>query len=312
MEYEQFLIEREAEPSQPAFVIPVNKGKIYNRDKFLEEVYLTADDYDSLIDQLIRKKNLILEGAPGVGKTFAAVRLAYSLIEEKSSERLRFVQFHQSYGYEDFVIGYRPNPNDAGFVLEEGTFYTFCMEAKKDPENEWYFIIDEINRGNISRIFGELLMLIEADKRDEKYAVRLHGVDEPFYVPENVNIIGMMNTADRSIALIDYALRRRFAFYRIEPAFENENFRDYMESKNSNQFNAVIELVSKLNDEIADDKLLGPGFKIGHSYFCIDDAITGKMLRDIILYEIKPLLSEYWVDDPDKVNEWTSKLLGAV
>ena len=251
-----------------------------------------------------------MQGAPGVGKTFTAMRLAYSLIGEKDSERICFVQFHQGYGYEDFVLGYRPK--DAGFEIKDGAFYSFCKKASEDPENDWFFIIDEINRGNISKIFGELLMLIEADKRDKDYTVRLHGADEPFFVPENVYIIGMMNTADRSIALIDYALRRRFAFFTIEPAFENESFRDYLESKGNDKLNAVIEQVSKLNDEIAADPLLGAGYKIGHSYFCTDDPIDVKLLKDIILHEIKPLLSEYWIDDTDKVQEWTIKLLGAI
>jgi len=308
--YEQFLQEREQPAVQLLAATPIVISRTaYDREKFLEEVFLTVTDYDSLINQLERKKNLILQGAPGVGKTYVAKRLAYSLIMEKTSERICFVQFHQSYGYEDFVMGYRPN--EAGFKLKEGAFYSFCRKAAKDPENDWYFIIDEINRGNISKIFGELLMLIEADKRCPDYAIHLQGVEEPFFVPDNVYIIGMMNTADRSIALIDYALRRRFAFFPLEPAFENESFRDYMETKNSSQFNAVIEMVSKLNDEISADPLLGPGFKIGHSYFVTDDPIDGKLLRNIILYEIKPLLCEYWVDDSDKVQQWTVKLLVA-
>jgi len=312
--YEQFLNERELsipDMSEPSISFPVVRSAAYSPEKFLEEVFLTADVYNSLIDQLIRKKNLILEGAPGVGKTFAAIRLAYSIIGEKTSERICLVQFHQSYGYEDFVMGYRPNPDDAGFKMEAGVFYSFCRKAAADPDNEWFFIIDEINRGNISKILGELLMLIEADKRGRDYAVRIHGTDEPFYVPENVNIIGMMNTADRSIALIDYALRRRFAFYRLEPAFENESesFQDYMDSKKSKKLETIIDLVSQLNEMIAADPLLGSGYKIGHSYFCTDDEITSKLLREIILYEIKPLLSEYWFDDADKVREWVAKLL---
>jgi 5-methylcytosine-specific restriction protein B len=313
--YGQFLSEREQlPPNVPPFIYPPVdpplRQNTYNREKFLEEVFLTAEDYDTLINLLIRKKNLILQGAPGVGKTFAAKRLVYSLIGEKTSDRICFIQFHQSYWYEDFVMGYRPNYT--GFELKDGSFYSFCKEAAKDPENDWFFIIDEINRGNISKIFGELLMLVESDKRGKHYAIRLQGTDEPFFVPENVYIIGMMNTADRSIALIDYALRRRFAFYSLEPAFENESFLDYIESKNYDNFGKVIEVVSKLNDEIESDPLLGAGFKIGHSYFCTDDMIEMKLLRDIILYEIKPLLSEYWVDDANKVSEWTSKLLGAV
>jgi 5-methylcytosine-specific restriction protein B len=183
------------------------------------------------------------------------------------------------------------------------------MKAAADPDNDWFFIIDEINRGNISKIFGELLMLIEADKRGKDYAVHIQGVDNLFYVPENVHIIGMMNTADRSIALIDYALRRRFAFFMLDPAFENETFIDYMESKNNAKFNAIIERILKLNDEITADPLLGAGYRIGHSYFCTEDPVDEKLLRDIILYEINPLLSEYWVDDVEKVQGWTVKLL---
>jgi len=311
--YEQFLKdywEQWTSPILPILTKPPIRHTAYSRAKFLEEVFLTADDYDSLKNQLLRKKNLILQGPPGVGKTFAAKRLVYSLIGEKISERICFVQFHQSYGYEDFVMGYRPD--DSGFKMQYGSFYVFCKKAEVDPENDWFFIIDEINRGNISKIFGELLMLIESDKRSKDYAVRLQGTEEPFYVPDNVYIIGMMNTADRSIALIDYALRRRFAFYTLEPAFENETFRNFVGSKNSKKFNTIIEQISKLNDEIAKDPLLGTGYKIGHSYFCIDnDSMDDNLLRDIILYEITPLLSEYWVDNADKIKDWTNKLLGA-
>lgn len=308
--YEQFLLEREKLIETKTIENIVESSNAYNRKNFLDEVFLTAEDYDSLINQLIRKKNLILQGAPGVGKTFVAKRLVYSLIGSKTSERINFVQFHQSYGYEDFVRGYRPN--DVGFEMQDGAFYSFCKKAQNDPENDWFFIIDEINRGNISKIFGELLMLIEADKRGADYAVRLQGAEESFFVPENVHIIGMMNTADRSIALIDYALRRRFAFYSIEPAFESEGFRDYIESKSSDKFNNLIVNISKLNDEISDDPLLGNGFKIGHSYFYTNEPIDEQLLRDIILYEIKPLLSEYWVDNTDKVQQWIVRLLEAV
>ena len=305
--YKQFLEEKALPPEPP---VPPSSGAAYTREKFLEEVFLGAKEYNSLITLLTRKKNLILQGAPGVGKTFAAKRLAYSLIGEKASERICFVQFHQSYGYEDFVMGYRPH--GSGFAMADGAFYAFCKKAAADPGNDWFFIIDEINRGNISKIFGELLMLVEADKRGKEYALRLQGTEEPFYVPENVHIIGMMNTADRSIALIDYALRRRFAFYTLEPAFESEGFQEYLEGKNNNLLNAVIEQVSKLNDAIATDPLLGAGFKIGHSYFCTDVQIDSKVLREIILYEIEPLLAEYWVDAKDRVKEWTGKLLEAL
>jgi len=301
--YEQFLKRKSHTP-------PTHIKESYGRENFLDDVFMVEEDYDSLIGLLDRKKNLILQGAPGVGKTFIAKRLAYALIGEKTSERIRFVQFHQSYGYEDFVMGYRPD--GSGFKLQYGAFYTFCKKAAADPDKGWYFIIDEINRGNISKIFGELLMLIESDKRNNDYTVRLQGMEEPFFVPDNVYIIGMMNTADRSIALIDYALRRRFAFYTIEPAFKNENFLDYLEEKNSKNLRDIIGQISELNVEIVKDQLLGPGYQIGHSYFVTDEPIDDKLLRDIILYEIKPLLSEYWVDNVDKVRNWTIKLLDAV
>ncbi|WP_050995775.1 AAA family ATPase [Paenisporosarcina sp. TG20] len=187
----------------------------YNAKNFLSEVYMSEEKYDTLNNLLIRKKNLILLGAPGVGKTFAAERLAYSMMGEKDKSRVLVVQFHQSYSYEDFIMGYRPT--EKGFSLSKGPFYQFCKEAEPD-DRPCFFIIDEINRGNLSKIFGELLMLIENDKRGKE--LRLLYSDEQFSVPENVYIIGMMNTADRSLAMIDYALRRRFAFYEFEPAFE--------------------------------------------------------------------------------------------
>ncbi|GHV36835.1 hypothetical protein FACS1894187_12170 [Synergistales bacterium] len=164
---------------------------------------------------------MILQGAPGVGKTFAAKRLAFSIIGKEDDRRVKIVQFHQSYSYEDFVMGYRPDGR--GFCLAEGPFYQFCKIAEKDDDDRpYFFIIDEINRGNLSKIFGELLMLIENDKRGEKNALRLLYKDEDFFVPENVHIIGMMNTADRSLAMIDYALRRRFVFFDMEPAFDSD------------------------------------------------------------------------------------------
>jgi 5-methylcytosine-specific restriction protein B len=309
--YLEFLREREKEKALPPNGNDKPKDS-YTQEDFLNEVFLCAEDYDSLVTQLERKKNLILQGPPGVGKTFAAMRLAYAFMREKNPERICTVQFHQSYGYEDFVIGYKPD--GSGFTLKEGVFYSFCKKAASQPERAWCFIIDEINRGNISKIFGELLMLVEADKRGLGYAIRLQGTEEPFFVPENVYIIGMMNTADRSIALIDYALRRRFAFFTLEPAFESEGFRDYMESKENPSFVSVVEQVLRLNEEISADPLLGPGYQIGHSYFCFGDGdpVDSKALRDVILYEIKPLLSEYWFDNQAKVQEWTKKLLAAV
>ena len=290
-----------------------NEDKTYNKEKFLDEVYIEENKYDSIVSILEKKKNIILEGAPGVGKTFMAKRLAYSIIGEKDPSKLCLIQFHQSYSYEDFIEGYRPTEN--GFKLEHGVFYNFCKKAEedKDPNSKYYMIIDEINRGNLSKIFGELLMLIESDKRGER--LKLAYSEEEFTVPNNLYIIGLMNTADRSLALIDYALRRRFSFIRIEPAFENEKFLRDFKNKFDNDYDNLIEIIKKINDAIENDKSLGSGFKIGHSYFCPDikDRKGNKKdLEDIITYEIIPLLEEYWYDDEDSILQWKNALDGVI
>lgn len=286
---------------------PVNTNEIsekYTRDNFLSEVFMKADRYDELVLRIRHKKNIILQGAPGVGKTFTAKRLAYSMMGEKDESRIEFVQFHQNYSYEDFIMGYRPE--GAEFKLKEGIFYNFCQKASNNPKKDFFFIIDEINRGNLSKIFGELLMLIESDYRGEKATLAYSGKN--FSVPENLYIIGMMNTADRSLALIDYALRRRFSFIEIDPGFESVGFNNYMKTCNNSKFNSLIEWIIKLNDCITKDPSLGRGFRIGHSYFCARNCVDH--LSEIVKFDIIPMLEEYWFDDPDKIDYWKNKLCG--
>ena len=278
----------------------------YTKDDFLDEVYMTAKRYDNLVSVLRNKKNLILQGAPGVGKTFAARRLAWSMMGEKDDERIEFVQFHQNYSYEDFMMGYKPVEN--GFELKYGIFYRFCQKAANQPDKEFFFIIDEINRGNMSKIFGELLMLIERDYRGMKATLAYNGLS--FSVPKNLYIIGMMNTADRSLAMIDYALRRRFSFFEVEPGFDSEGFIHYQNGLNNEMLNKLVSKVKDLNCEISLDKSLGKGFCIGHSYFCGRDVCTEEWLHSIVDYDILPMLSEYWFDDTNKFRRWENILQG--
>lgn len=279
----------------------------YTAEDFLQDVYMEAGRYSSLKSLLLTKKNVILQGAPGVGKTFAAKRLAYSIMGEKDASRVQMVQFHQSYSYEDFIMGFRPT--ETGFTLKRGVFYEFCRKAAED-DRPYFFIIDEINRGNLSKIFGELFMLIESDKRGVE--LQLLYADEQFSIPGNVYIIGMMNTADRSLAMLDYALRRRFAFFEMPPAFASSGFQAYKAKINNIKFNRLIETVERLNERIAEDESLGKDFQIGHSYFCVNININDEWLRSVVEFELIPLLKEYWFDEPENVKNWSRALLEAV
>lgn len=280
----------------------------YTKKDFLSEVYMSENQYDRLSGVLLNKMNLILQGAPGVGKTFTAKRLAYSLMGEKDDSRIEFVQFHQNYSYEDFVMGYRPSGDS--YELKYGIFYQFCKKAENQPDKKFFFIIDEINRGNLSKIFGELLMLIEKDYRGTKATLAYNGM--PFSVPKNLYIVGMMNTADRSLAMIDYALRRRFSFFEMAPAFESKGFKEYQHSLDNRTFNELISEIVKLNGEISRDKSLGKGFCIGHSYFCgkTKETCTNEWMQSVVNYDILPMLSEYWFDDDTKVQRWDHILHG--
>lgn len=285
--------------------------ELYSKEDFLNEVFISEQQYDEITILLNRKKNIILQGAPGVGKTFAAKRLAYSLMGFIDDSRIEMVQFHQNYSYEDFVMGFRP-VEGGGFELRTGIFHQFCIKAANDPDRDYYFIIDEINRGNLSKIFGELLMLIENDKRGSKFAVPLtYKPDSRFYVPQNVFIIGMMNTADRSLAMMDYALRRRFCFIEIEPAFNTQAFRKYLVDSGIHVelIEKIISRMNYLNNQIVADNNLGRGFRIGHSYFC-NPSTDENWYQSVVQYEINPLIEEYWFDNEEKAQEYKDYLLG--
>ncbi len=283
-----------------------------------QDLFIDLDHFTSLIRSIKSGKNLILQGPPGTGKTFIARRIAWCLIGHKDNSSTDLVQFHQSYAYEDFVEGFRPT-RAGGFELKPGIFQRFCERARANSNTPYVFIIDEINRGNLSRIFGELLMLIENDKRRKEYAVTLTYSDKPFYVPDNVYLLGMMNTADRSLALVDYALRRRFSFETLNPAYETEYGRDafvkYLVSKKADRAFAqrICERMVELNEKIANDKELGRGFQIGHSYFIPsdDDAPSEEWYKHIVDTQIAPLLREYWFDAMEDVEKDIARLTAA-
>ena len=246
---------------------------VYTIEDAADELFLEYDEIEKIISCWKLKKNLILQGPPGVGKSFAARKLAFALMGSATSSRMDMVQFHQSYTYEDFVQGYRPE--GSGFALKNGRFFEFCRRAKASLSDRYVFVIDEINRGNLSKIFGELMLLIEADKRSPEWEVPLvySQGGEKFFVPDNVYILGLMNTADRSLAVVDYALRRRFSFFDLAPRFESKKFRTELEKNglSASLLEQITQRMNDLNQEISGDQAnLGSGFCVGHSFFCTE------------------------------------------
>ena len=291
--------------------------KSYSIENIINEgCFVTEKSLHNIFKRLEEKKNLILQGPPGTGKTWLAKRLAYSLVKQKKN--IRRIQFHPNLSYEDFVRGYRPSASgNGGLELVDGLFLQMATQASENPDDRHVIIIEEINRGNPAQIFGEILTLLETDKRKPEEALELSYVrekGEKLHIPENLHVIGTMNIADRSLALVDLALRRRFAFVDLKPEFGKA----WLEWGGSvgfdNKFLADIQKrIMDLNKEIEKDPRLGPQYQVGHSYFTpsrdqqIED--PKEWFRQIVETEIKPYLKECWFDEPDKVESSAQKLL---
>ena len=275
----------------------------------LKDTFFSEEFFNNIIDTLKVKKNIILQGPPGTGKTFISKKLAERITGKK--ENIFSIQFHQSYSYEEFVVGYKPN-SEGNFALQKGSLIQICEKAKQNENENFVMFIDEINRANISKVFGELLSLIENDKRGPENAVKIlySENDINFYIPGNLYFICAMNTADRSLKMVDYALRRRFSFFEFKPEFDKPEFKNFLKDKNVNAktIDRIVNNISKVNQQISDDNFeLGDGYCIGHSYFCpkgnSSDSFGDQWYEQIIEYEIKPLINEYYFDKPDQAKE---------
>ncbi|GAC1370277.1 MAG: hypothetical protein NVSMB30_08780 [Hymenobacter sp.] len=309
---------REAAPAPPAQAAEPTAAYPtpgYSRADALAELFITGAELDAALAGLRRRRNLLLQGPPGTGKTFLARRLAWLLLGARDESRLELVQFHPSYGYEDFMLGFRPAA-DGRFQLVPGVLPLLCQRVAADPDRPYVLLIDEVNRGNVPRIFGELLLLLEADKRGPAHALRLPyaPADAPrFFVPANLYVIGTLNLADRSLSPLDYALRRRFAVAPLRPQF-GAPLRQFLAARRVPPplIEQLCTRMAALNQTIADDPELGPDFEIGHSYFCQpppEPEQAAPWLTLIMEQDIGPLLADYWREQPATATAQLRKLL---
>lgn len=308
------------DPVNPApVIVPTVPGEPYGVDTIREEGgFVSEADLDAMLERLGTKKNVILQGPPGTGKTWLARRLAWALCDERESARVQIVQFHPSLTYEDFVRGWRPT--GSALELVDGPFLDMCTRARADGERPYVLVIEEVNRGNPAQVFGELLTLMEADKRSASYAMRLAypRESESFFVPPNLHIIGTMNVADRSLAIVDMALRRRFAFIELAPSFGD----DWTQHVSGLGYDLDLletygERMRALNETISRDTALGRQYCVGHSFFTPSTPLqqTGLTTQQwwgrVVETDIRPLLEEYWFDRPESADQAVRRLLGA-
>lgn len=318
--------EPEPEAPEPTKTVLDEVKRTYTIDDLLTEgCFVPRQDLEWILGLLRRTKNLILQGAPGTGKTWLAKRLGWLLAGDRSSDAVKVVQFHPNTSYEDFVRGYRPTIDDDGTArlkLVDGPFIRLAEAAHADMHVSYTMIIEEINRGNPARALGEMLTLIEGSKRTPEDAIHLTyeppGLEpEGVWLPDNLYTIGTMNVADRSLAMVDLALRRRFAFVTLGPAL-NTAWRQWLldrtDDPEADTFaDALVSGVSALNQRIIDEPTLGQNFVIGHSFFTPGQEERIDRLRpwleDQVASFVRPLLHEYWFDDRETADSLADELL---
>ena len=281
----------------------------YTIDDATSDLFLSEEEFRDYLDLLNSEKNIILQGPPGVGKTYIAKKLAHCLLNSRGNDRIEMIQFHQSYSYEDFVEGYRPTIGSTGemtFELQDGPIKRIAWDAalsweihkireSDSPVDPYVLIIDEINRANLSKVLGELFYLLEY--RDQ--SIQLQYSDKQFLLPPNLYIIGTMNTADRSIATVDAALRRRFHFYPLFP--DRPPVHGLLEPwmvQHNPAFTWIAKVVDKAN-EILDD----PNAAIGPSHF-LKPGLDDELVARIWNYTILPYLEDYYLGDKDIRSEF--------
>ena len=269
----------------------------YNKEKFLKDCFFDSAEYDELRELLLTRKNVVLQGPPGTGKTYIAKRLAFSILGKKDTGKILNIQFHPKYSVDEFIEGFRPD--DIGiYKYREGCFKEFCNQARNDKDNKYFLLIDEINRGDVIKVFGDTFMLLEPDKRGKENYVELPASKERFYIPSNLYIMGTMNIADKEQTMSDYAVRRRFSFYNVNPIFENKEFIKFCQGSKLKM--KIIDTVKEINSMVSGNK------QIGHCYFCKDE--NDKELIRTVKYELIPLAEEYFKDD-EAVKELVVKKL---
>ena len=307
--------EADATPEAEITAAPIEP---YSVDDILTDgCFIAREKLEKILERLRTKKNLILQGPPGTGKTWLAKRLAFALMGQRDDSKVRAVQFHPNLSYEDFIRGWRP-VGDGKLTLVDGPFVEMMKAAAKDPTSRHVVVIEEINRGNPAQIFGEMLTLLEVDKRTPNEALELsykRSDGERVFIPDNLYVIGTMNIADRSLALVDLALRRRFAFIDLEPTL-GKPWHDWVQSQCGIDSEILVEIEKRLialNSEISADTGLGPQFRVGHSYvtppFGIPISDAREWFRQVVDTEIGPLLDEYWFDALEKSQKARERLL---